>query len=465
MGSVLSYMNPTTSSPTLHFSSKPVYLSVRSQSDSGQVESYTLRSLIESKCPSLLTEYRPAWWLKSGHLQTFYCVTGDFSKIDPVEYDRKLLRLMDGGTLGVDFTPPASERTLKDDTPIVVVMHGSHESYVRSILSPVCAQVEEGGLGYRGAVVNFRGCAGTPITSPQLYSAGHTDDLRQAVMYISKMYPNAPLIGIGFSLGANVLTRYLGQEGHRSRLAGGCALACPWDILKNSLRLEHNFFYRQVYSKALGRNLLRLMRSHLSEFSKYTPTSENVSSALSLLSTLPERPNLISFDDSVTRFIGGCSPPFPFASALDYYTWASSHTQLPHIRVPFLAISAEDDPIVGHIPIEEINGEDGKEGNGWVCIAVTKGGGHLGWFEDDGGVAGVKRWVRKPVMEWLKTVGEGVFLAKESEKGSIEAAGEIFVDNDGWIREVGREGLGCREIEGGGRVHGVEGEEGLLAGL
>lgn len=25
---------------------------------------------------------------------------------------------------GLDFTPPAQERTLKDDTPIVVVLHG-----------------------------------------------------------------------------------------------------------------------------------------------------------------------------------------------------------------------------------------------------------------------------------------------------------------------------------------------------
>ena len=45
-------------------------------------------------------------------------------------------------------------------------------------------------------------------------------------MYISKLYPDAPLLGIGFSLGANVLTRYLAQEGEQSRLAAGCVLGC-----------------------------------------------------------------------------------------------------------------------------------------------------------------------------------------------------------------------------------------------
>lgn len=123
-------------------------------------------------------------------------------------------------------------------------MLGSHESYVRAILAPVCTPVEQGGLGYRGIVVNFRGCklscntrrrliltsyvagAGVPVTSPQLYSAGHTDDIRVAIWYIAKRYPRARLVGVGFSLGANVLTRYIAEEGMHCRLAAGCVLAC-----------------------------------------------------------------------------------------------------------------------------------------------------------------------------------------------------------------------------------------------
>jgi predicted alpha/beta-fold hydrolase len=73
--------------------------------------------------------------------------------------------------------------------------------------------------------------AGTPITSLRLYSGGHTDDLRQSVFYLSKMFPRAPLLGIGFSLGANVLTRYLAEEGENSRLVSGCVLACVSDLI------------------------------------------------------------------------------------------------------------------------------------------------------------------------------------------------------------------------------------------
>jgi predicted alpha/beta-fold hydrolase len=135
---------------------------------------------------------------------------------------------------------------------------GSHESYVRAVLAPACAPVDAGGLGYRGVVVNFRGCecimysgvkirdnlhvgAGVPITSPQLDSAGHTDDLRQALFFISKLYPRAPLLGLGFSLGANVMTRYIAEEGEGSRLVAGCALGC--------VRILGHFHYTSCLTK------------------------------------------------------------------------------------------------------------------------------------------------------------------------------------------------------------------------
>ena len=75
------------------------------------------------------------------------------------------------------------------------------------------------------ALLVFPG-AGVPLTSDQLYSAGHTDDLRQALVYIARRYPDAPLLGLGFSLGANVIIRYLAEEGDQSRLRAGCALGC-----------------------------------------------------------------------------------------------------------------------------------------------------------------------------------------------------------------------------------------------
>jgi hypothetical protein len=70
-----------------------------------ELEKISLRTLIETRCPSVLTPFKAAWWLFkyvlglllcglltqqtcSGHLQTGYAVVGDFSQADPVVYDR-----------------------------------------------------------------------------------------------------------------------------------------------------------------------------------------------------------------------------------------------------------------------------------------------------------------------------------------------------------------------------------------
>ncbi|KAI0637069.1 AB-hydrolase YheT [Trametes polyzona] len=451
MGVFFSLLSAAYYMPKLYFGFVPATVAARSAKSSKAIERITLRDFIQTRCPSLFQEFRPAWWLRSGHLQTAYCVVGDFSKIDKVEYDRKLIRTLDGGTIGIDLTPPAEERTLKDDTPIIVVLHGltggSHESYVRSILAPACTPVEQGGLGYRGIVVNFRGCAGVPLTSPQLYSALYTDDIRVAVMYIAKLYPRAPLIGVGFSLGANVLTRYLAEEGEKSRLVAGCALACPWDLVASSDHLQNHFFHRHVYSSGMAQNLKKVIARHMNALSRF-PDSPAWKAAQAVAAK--KSMSLIEFDDTVTRVCGGSSPPFPFASAYDYYKAASSHKVLGTIRVPFLAVNSADDPIASNMPI-------GVADNGWVVLCLTQGGGHLGWFEAGKHFGQLDRWIRKPVLEWLRAAGED--LVPEGDRG--RPTHEV----DGFLKEVGRDDIGCKEIEGVGHVVGVEGEEGLLAGL
>ncbi|KAF8902108.1 AB-hydrolase YheT [Gymnopilus junonius] len=453
MGAILSVASKAYSHyyPTIHFASKPALLKVRKHDGSNEVEEVSIKALLETKCPSLWSEFRPLWWLFNGHLQTIYCVMGDFSKNDLMWYHRVFLRLTDGGTLGVDFAP-ADLSKVKKDAPIIVVQHGltggSYEPYVRAILSRACAPVEEGGLGYRAAVINFRGCAGVPITSPLLYSAGHTDDTRQALMYIAQEYPDAPLLGLGFSLGANVLTRYLGEEGTLSRVHSAIMLGCPWDLRQNNHGLLNSFSGKHIYSKGMGGNLLRLVKRHLKSLIK-DPDHQVAKAAFETLKL--NNPTLEKFDDTFTRIAGGPSPHFPFPDADAYYVWGSSHNMVGKITVPFLAINAADDPVVRHVPM------DGG-GNGLVVMELTKGGGHLGWFQAGPGY--VDRWTTKPVLEWLKLMGQD-YVRDPTQKGL-----RIYVDEDGFFREEGRkEDLGYKVIEGGGLIDGNGGEDGMLQGL
>ncbi|KAJ7475904.1 AB-hydrolase YheT [Mycena latifolia] len=423
--------------PSLHFGAEPVHVTLKSGA------SASLRELVESRCTSLSSKYRPVWWLFNGHAQTLYSLVGDFTKVDQVWYQRQLLRLLDGGTLGLDFTPPDAS-TVRDDAPIIVVQHGltggSHEPYVRAILAPACTPVDQGGLGYRAVVVNFRGCV--PLTSAKFYTAAQTDDLRQALIYITKLYPKAPLLGLGFSMGGNILVRYLAEEGANSRLSAACILGCPWDLQTNNEHLLHTTLGRKLYLRGMGSNVMTLMRQHSQAFLKDPdhPAAKAIPQFLHL-----RQPTLTDFDDLFTRTLGDTLSPFPFASVPEYYTWASSHKVAEKIKVPCLTINAKDDPVVQGF--QRYSGP-----NGYVIAVLTGSGGHLGWFKSRR-----KRWTTKPVLEWMELAG------KDFVRDPIEIS--FSTDESGYLRDSQWPNLGCKEVPGGGLIDGNRHESELFQGL
>ncbi len=95
-----------------------------------------------------------------------------------------------------------------DSRPMLVALHGlsggSYEIYLKHVLAPLIAGT--GHQPWEACVINSRGCAMHKITSSILYNARATWDCRQTIAWLRKTFPNRPLFGIGFSLGANILT-------------------------------------------------------------------------------------------------------------------------------------------------------------------------------------------------------------------------------------------------------------------
>lgn len=164
--------------------------------------------------------------LFNGHLQTMW--TAVKSEGPPVYYKRKIFEADDPeyeGTFAVDFVtspfkeadnslPPRtayfSEKEFEDlpsqdSKPMLIALHGlsggSHEVYLRHCLAPLIKDQR-----WEACVVNSRGCAMHKITSNILFNARATWDCRQVVKWLKKVFPNRPLYGIGFSLGANIMT-------------------------------------------------------------------------------------------------------------------------------------------------------------------------------------------------------------------------------------------------------------------
>ncbi|MQL87972.1 hypothetical protein Taro_020537 [Colocasia esculenta] len=107
--------------------------------------------------------------------------------------------------------------------------------------------------GWNVVVSNHRGLGGVSITvgfivlmslhvyrlissvifvqSDRFYNAGWTEDIRKVINHLHLEYPKAPLFAIGTSIGANMLVKYLGEEGDGTPVAGAASICSPWDLV------------------------------------------------------------------------------------------------------------------------------------------------------------------------------------------------------------------------------------------
>ncbi|CAG8678366.1 2057_t:CDS:2, partial [Racocetra persica] len=349
-----------------------------------------LLDYISEKCPSLIGKnavYYPTLWLPNGHLQSAYAAYANFDGIHLINYERKFVETPDGGQIAVDWTPSISQKPF-DNTPTIVVLHGltggSHASYIRCLLEVLINPPHN----YRAVVINFRGCSESQITSPRLYSAGVTDDLRTCLQYIQKCIPNSPLIAVGFSMGAN----YLGEEGEKTPLIAAVSVANPFDLVGGGKALVRTYLGKYIYSPILAKGLKACLKRH--EHIMKQDKRINISTAMTSQS-------IREFDTHVT------SKCFGFDTVDHYYRDASSYFYVTKVRVPLLCLNAEDDPIVPPecLPFDEIIY------NPNCILATTYYGGHLGWFT---GFRSPTKWCIKPLSEFCIAI----FEANDSNAGS-----------------------------------------------
>ncbi|KAH0993865.1 hypothetical protein GBA52_005348 [Prunus armeniaca] len=96
-------------------------------------------------------------------------------------------------------------------------------------------------MGWNVVISNHRGLGGVPITSDLVYNCGWTNDIREVCNRLHHKHPKAPLFLIGTSidvsadieyvLGANILVKYLGEDGDNAPVSGAAAISNPWDFL------------------------------------------------------------------------------------------------------------------------------------------------------------------------------------------------------------------------------------------
>ena len=264
---------------------------------------------------------------------------------------RESLELPDGDVTAVDWVVDANEPP--DSAPLLIILHGLESSaesaYARMIMQAAAGQ------GWRCCVLHFRDCGDYRNRLPRRYHAGETNDIRYFLDTLVTGGKTSPIIAAGYSLGGNVLLKYLGEVGEATPLKAAAAVCVPLDLYKCAEAL--NIGFSRLYQWYLLKSMKQSVRG---KFDRHT-------AAFDWERTMKAR-TFAEFDDAVTAPLHG------FACMSDYYDRCSSSQFLKDIARPTLIINALDDPFMtpGVIPHRDRLSE-------CVTLEVSEKGGHVGF--------------------------------------------------------------------------------------
>ena len=289
--------------------------------------------------------FRPAWWLSNRHLQTIWPVLCR-ARIQ-LETRRERLELPDGDFLDIDWVGRGG--------PIVIVLHGlqgsAESNYARGLLKQIEAR------GWRGALMHFRGCSGEANRLPRSYHSGETTDIDWFARELRRREPETPLAGVAYSLGGNVLLKWLGESGTDNPLKAAVAVSIPFELGTAADSMASGL--SRIYQWYLIRKLKKAVRAKMA----------NGSFPLSLsIADLDGLRSFREFDAAVT------APMHGFRSAHDYYERCSSRQFVDRIETPTLVLHAADDPLMRSEVIPR-----SEERSARVVFEVSPNGGHVGF--------------------------------------------------------------------------------------
>jgi predicted alpha/beta-fold hydrolase len=164
---------------------------------------------------------------------------------------------------------------------------------------------------------------------------------------------------MGFSLGGNVLLKYLGEQGGgaaETPISAAAVISVPFDLSAGADWIERGV--SSAYRLYLVRKLHRKVRRKVELLRPHVDVAR-------LLGARTFR----EFDGI------GTAPLHGFRDAEDYYRRSSSGQFVAAIRVPTLVVHAEDDPFLPPAAVPRAD----LDGNPFIDCRVTRRGGHVGF--------------------------------------------------------------------------------------
>ena len=268
-----------------------------------------------------------------------------------MNYERERCELPDGDFIDLDWSKVGNEKKM------VLLLHGLEGSADSSYIKGMMRMFNE--QGWDGAAMNFRGCSGENNRLLRTYHSGVTEDLESILQIVFQKYNYEKIILVGFSLGGNVVLKYLGERGNTidERIKHGIGISVPCDLKGCCLEINkpHNYIY-----------LNRFLVSLKEKAKQRIAFSDQID-----IPKIMAAKNFYEFDNHFT------APVFGFKDAEDYWSQSSSKQYLENITIPSLLINSKDDSFLSDTcyPYKK------AEKNSNLFFLAPDYGGHVGFAQ------------------------------------------------------------------------------------
>lgn len=301
--------------------------------------------------PILQSTYNPPLIFRNYHLSTVYASM--LRKVPQISQNRERVELEDGDFIDIDWS--FSGKGISKN--LVIILHGLEGNSQRPYVRGMAHQFT--GEGWDAASVNLRGCSGEINRLYRSYNAGASEDLRAILYYTLKKKKYSTIGLVGFSLGGNLMLKYLGEGiGVPREVTSAVAISTPCDLYRSLRRLEEpqNF----LYSKRFVNKLKKQLHLRGSRF------PENLSAK-----EISRCKSLYAIDELYTGKAHG------FKNARDYYEKSSALNFIPKIKTPTLLINAQNDAFLSKnsSPVEMAKSHQ------YFHLETPKYGGHVGFIQ------------------------------------------------------------------------------------
>lgn len=316
--------------------------------------------------------FRPAWWAPGGMLQTVAAIR---SPAPMPPYATETWQTPDDDDLRVHFAAPAE---LRADAPVALLLHGlegdRRSPYAREFALLAARR------GYRPCVLEYRSCGGVLNRRRRTYHSGETADLAFVVRQLLARWPAAPLLVVGYSLGGNVVLKWLGEVGAAApeRLVAAAAVSAPFELAVCAQQCDSRhggaiarWFLRSLIPKAIAK---------AEQFPGWCDVDQ-----------VRRCRTFRAYDELVTAPVHG------FLGAEHYYKTQSCGQFLPAIRRPALLLAAEDDPLLHPAVLPRA----AAAASPWLTPCFPARGGHVA-FVSGGAPWAPRRWAEPAVLRFFE---------------------------------------------------------------